>query len=125
MRISDWSSDLCSSDLLRGTLIYFDLDNFKKVNDVHGHQAGDEVLKGVAVAVRKTLRVVDLASRIGGDEFLVWLEETGCESAESIAARLHEAARELDREYGAPGFPLGFYIGIVFSCLAAAAGARS
>src|SRR3546814_8489384 len=77
MRISDWSSDLCSSDLLRGTLIYFDLDNFKKVNDVHGHQAGDEVLKGVAVAVRKTLRVVDLASRIGGDEFLVWLEETG------------------------------------------------
>ncbi|MFC3676311.1 sensor domain-containing diguanylate cyclase [Ferrovibrio xuzhouensis] len=109
---------------LRGTLIYFDLDNFKKVNDVHGHQAGDEVLKGVAVAVRKTLRVVDLASRIGGDEFLVWLEETGRESAESIAARLHEAARELDREYGAPGFPLGFSIGIVFSCLAAAEGAE-
>lgn len=109
---------------LRGTLIYFDLDNFKKVNDVRGHQAGDDVLKGVAAAVRKTLRVVDLASRIGGDEFLVWLEETGRESAESIAARLHEAARDLDREYGAPGFPLGFSIGIVFSRLVDEEGAE-
>jgi diguanylate cyclase (GGDEF)-like protein/PAS domain S-box-containing protein len=109
---------------LRGTLIYFDLDNFKKVNDVHGHHAGDDVLKGVAGAVRRTLRVVDLASRIGGDEFLVWLEETGRESAESIAARLHEAAKELDRDFGAPGFPLGFSIGIVFSRLVDEEGAE-
>jgi diguanylate cyclase (GGDEF)-like protein/PAS domain S-box-containing protein len=102
---------------LRGTLIYFDLDNFKKVNDVRGHQAGDDVLKAVAEIVQRTLRVVDLASRIGGDEFLIWLEESNRGAAESIAHRLHEAAAELDRQYGVEGFPLGFSIGAVFSRL--------
>lgn len=102
---------------LRGTLIYFDLDNFKKVNDVHGHQAGDEVLKAVAEAARRMLRAVDLASRIGGDEFLLWLEESDRAAAESIAARLHDSVREIDRQYGVEGFPLGYSIGIVFSRL--------
>lgn len=99
----------------RGTLIYFDLDNFKKVNDLRGHQAGDEVLKGVAEITRRILRGVDLASRIGGDEFLLWLEEVDRPTAEPIAARLHEAVRELNDKYGAEGFPLGFSIGAVFS----------
>lgn len=102
---------------LRGTLIYFDLDNFKKVNDVRGHQAGDEVLKAVAEAAKRMLRAVDLASRIGGDEFLLWLEESDRDAAESIAARLHEAAREINSQYGVEGFPLGYSIGIVFSRL--------
>ncbi|MBP7065288.1 sensor domain-containing diguanylate cyclase [Ferrovibrio sp.] len=110
---------------LIGTLIYFDLDNFKKVNDVRGHQAGDEVLKAVAEAVRKTLRVVDLASRIGGDEFLLWLEETGRDSAASMAARLMEAAAEINKQWGVEGFPLGFSIGAVFSRLEAVEGAEA
>lgn len=101
----------------RGTLIYFDLDNFKKVNDLRGHQAGDEVLKGVAEITRRILRGVDLASRIGGDEFLLWLEEVDRATAEPIAARLHEATRDLDKQYGAEGYPLGFSIGAVFSRL--------
>ena len=102
---------------LVGTLIYFDLDNFKKVNDVRGHQAGDEVLKAVAEAARHTLRVVDLASRIGGDEFLLWLEETGVDAAKSIAARLMEAAAEISKTWGVEGYPLGFSIGAVFARL--------
>ncbi len=110
---------------LIGTLIYFDLDNFKKINDVHGHQAGDEVLKAVADAVRKTLRVVDLASRLGGDEFLLWLEETGRDSAASMAARLMEAAAEISREWGVAGYPLGFSIGAVFSRLDQPEGAEA
>lgn len=101
----------------RGTLIYFDLDNFKKVNDVRGHQAGDEVLRGVAEITRRLLRGVDLASRIGGDEFLLWLEEVDRDRAEPITVRLHEAVRELDREFGVEGTPLGFSIGAVFSRL--------
>ena len=102
---------------LRGTLIYFDLDNFKKVNDVRGHQVGDEVLKHVAEAARRLMRGVDLASRIGGDEFLLWLEETDRNSAESISLRLHEIGRELDRQFGVEGFPLGLSVGAVFSRL--------
>ncbi len=102
---------------LRGTLIYFDLDNFKKVNDVRGHQTGDAVLKAVADETRRLVRALDLASRIGGDEFLIWLEETGRPAAESIAQRLHEAGRRLDREFGVEGFPLGLSVGAVFSRL--------
>jgi diguanylate cyclase (GGDEF)-like protein/PAS domain S-box-containing protein len=102
---------------LRGTLIYFDLDNFKKVNDIRGHQVGDEVLKHVAEAARRLMRGVDLASRIGGDEFLLWLEETDRTAAESISQRLHEIGRELDAQFGVEGFPLGLSVGAVFSRL--------
>jgi diguanylate cyclase (GGDEF)-like protein/PAS domain S-box-containing protein len=102
---------------LRGTLIYFDLDNFKKVNDVRGHQVGDEVLKQVAEDARRLMRGVDLASRIGGDEFLLWLEETDRTAAESISQRLHEIGRGLDAQFGVDGFPLGLSVGAVFSRL--------
>lgn len=102
---------------LRGTLIYFDLDNFKKVNDVRGHQVGDEVLTYVADAAKRLMRGVDLASRIGGDEFLLWLEETDRDGAESISQRLHEIGRELDAQFGVEGFPLGLSVGAVFSRL--------
>lgn len=102
---------------LRGTLIYFDLDNFKKVNDVRGHKVGDDVLTYVADAAKRLMRGVDLASRIGGDEFLLWLEETGRSAAESISQRLHEIGRELDAQFGVEGFPLGLSVGAVFSRL--------
>lgn len=102
---------------LRGTLIYFDLDNFKKVNDQRGHKVGDEVLVHVADAAKRLMRGVDLASRIGGDEFLLWLEETDRNAAESISHRLHEIGRELDALFGVEGFPLGLSVGAVFSRL--------
>lgn len=102
---------------VRGTLIYFDLDNFKKVNDVRGHKVGDDVLTYVADAAKRLMRGVDLASRIGGDEFLIWLEETDRTGAESISQRLHEIGRELDGQFGVEGFPLGLSVGAVFSRL--------
>lgn len=102
---------------LVGTLIYFDLDNFKKVNDVRGHQAGDEVLKEVSEAMQRSLRVVDLASRIGGDEFLLWLEETGPDSVHSMAGRMLSAASEINAKWGVADYPLGLSIGAVFSRL--------
>lgn len=102
---------------LRGTLIYFDLDNFKKVNDVRGHKVGDDVLTHVADAAKRLMRGVDLASRIGGDEFLLWLEETDRSAAESISQRLHEIGRELDTKFGVEGYPLGLSVGAVFSRL--------
>lgn len=102
---------------VRGTLIYFDLDNFKKVNDVRGHKVGDDVLTHVSDAAKRLMRGVDLASRIGGDEFLLWLEETDRNAAESISQRLHEIGRDLDAQYGVEGFPLGLSVGAVFSRL--------
>lgn len=58
------------------SLAFVDLDHFKRINDTHGHQTGDEVLRGVAEVVRGQLREGDVAGRLGGEEFAVFLPET-------------------------------------------------
>ncbi len=71
-----------------------DLDHFKPINDVHGHEAGDAVLKAVASAMRAVIRSGDTAGRLGGDEFAVVLPSLPSrEAAEGIAQRLVEALR--------------------------------
>ena len=72
-------------------LILLDLDNFKPVNDNHGHHAGDEVLLAVADAMRSTLRISDNLFRFGGDEFAVLLTAEDAQSAELVAHRLVKA----------------------------------
>jgi two-component system cell cycle response regulator len=65
-----------------------DIDHFKLVNDRHGHAAGDAVLIEVANRLRQNLRAVDLVARIGGEEFLIVMPNTGLESALAAAKRL-------------------------------------
>ena len=72
------------------SLIYFDLDNFKEVNDCYGHAAGDELLKMVGALVTKDIRQVDTGARLGGDEFALILPETLAPGAEIVARRLSE-----------------------------------
>jgi diguanylate cyclase (GGDEF)-like protein len=72
----------------------FDLDHFKKVNDTHGHQAGDRVLVELAQILRETAREVDRLGRYGGEEFMVLLPETCIEDAAVFVERVrHEVAR--------------------------------
>jgi diguanylate cyclase (GGDEF)-like protein len=70
-------------------LIIFDLDRFKQVNDVHGHHVGDLVLQAVAQELKNSLRSMDLAARIGGEEFAVMLPECGADDAVRAALRIH------------------------------------
>ena len=72
------------------SLIYLDLDDFKKVNDERGHAAGDEVLRSVAAALRASLRPTDLVARIGGDEFVVLLPHTDRDGAQRAIERARE-----------------------------------
>lgn len=67
--------------------VMFDVDHFKRVNDQHGHAAGDEVLRALAERIRPTLRVHDLFGRYGGEEFAMILSQTDLESAIAIAER--------------------------------------
>lgn len=84
----------------QATLIMFDLDHFKSVNDTHGHAAGDAVLKAVAQVVAGELRAVDSFGRLGGEEFGIVLDGADAAAAEEVANRIRRAiARAV-----APGF---------------------
>ncbi len=75
-------------------VLLIDLDHFKPINDAYGHEAGDAVLKAVAVAMRAVIRAGDTAGRLGGDEFAVVLPNLpGRAAAEGIAQRLVDALR--------------------------------
>jgi diguanylate cyclase (GGDEF)-like protein len=70
-------------------LLMLDIDHFKRVNDSHGHQAGDAVLKSLAALLERSVRDgVDLVARVGGEEFAVLLPETGIGSAQTVAERI-------------------------------------
>ena len=73
------------------SLVMFDLDHFKRINDTHGHLAGDQVLHAVAELLNQTLRVSDIAGRYGGEEFAVVLPETALAQALSVAERFRES----------------------------------
>ena len=72
-------------------LIVGDLDHFKGINDTHGHAVGDAVLKDVAYVLRKQLRAFDLAYRLGGEEFLILLPGSDCDTAGELAEQLRRA----------------------------------
>lgn len=93
-------------------VLYVDLDNFKSVNDVHGHKQGDAVLKGWAAALSRYSRAGDVIARLGGDEFAVWLEDTDEAGARAKANSVLQAASALERYSGDPDRPLGASIGI-------------
>ncbi len=70
------------------TVLVLDIDYFKSVNDTHGHDAGDDVLREFALRIRKSIRGIDLACRFGGEEFVVVMPETDIAVATMVAERL-------------------------------------
>ena len=80
------------------SLIFFDIDFFKKVNDTYGHPAGDLVLKNIATEVKKAVRPSDIVARYGGEEFVVILPETDITGIKVFAARLRRCVEGLITE---------------------------
>ena len=69
-------------------MLVLDIDYFKSINDTHGHDAGDDVLREFALRIRKSIRGIDLACRYGGEEFVVVMPETDLAVATMVAERL-------------------------------------
>ena len=72
------------------SILMFDIDFFKKVNDTYGHAAGDAVLEKIASIIIKSTRTTDMAARYGGEEFVLMLDDTPIEKAEGIAERIRQ-----------------------------------
>ena len=98
-----------------GALLFLDLDNFKAVNDIRGHAAGDAALMAMAEVLRRNTRAGDLIGRIGGDEFALWLEESNRAGAEGKAGRLLSAFGVLKEFSGSEDRPLSVSIGIAMA----------
>ena len=76
------------------SLIFIDLDHFKNVNDTHGHLMGSKLLNEIGQMIKESCRLIDLAFRYGGDEFVILLPQTSKENACHVARRLHHKIRE-------------------------------
>jgi len=76
------------------TLAYIDVDDFKQINDQHGHETGDRALVEIVDAVRSELRETDEVARLGGDELALLLIETGEPEARTVVGRVREAVSE-------------------------------
>jgi diguanylate cyclase (GGDEF)-like protein len=92
-------------------LAFLDCDDFKSVNDRHGHAAGDQVLRAVGRLLAAATRATDVAARIGGDEFALLMPATEATAARQIAERLQVELREAT---GAIGRPVTFSVGVVW-----------
>lgn len=95
-----WLDSIWDRDVPMG-VIMLDADHFKAVNDTHGHEAGDLVLKRIAHCLRDCFRSDDVVSRLGGDEFLVVCPGTERDEAARLAAGVQRAIRELSVRDGA------------------------
>jgi diguanylate cyclase (GGDEF)-like protein len=82
------------------SLILFDIDHFKNVNDTYGHQVGDKVLAGVAKALGERMRPTDVTARYGGEEFVLLLPSTNAPGAAVVAERLRHRVSEAIHEIG-------------------------
>ena len=77
------------------SLLFVDLDDFKNVNDEHGHSAGDLILRAAGHSLKETVREADLVGRAGGDEFVVILPDTDSQCASVVAHRIAEGFRDI------------------------------
>jgi diguanylate cyclase (GGDEF)-like protein len=88
------------------TLLMADVDNFKAINDTHGHQIGDAVLQAVGGVLRSSVRIFDVCSRYGGDEFAILMLGSDQSSAMALAERMRQRVNEYEvKEDGRPRLP--------------------
>jgi two-component system, cell cycle response regulator len=94
------------------SMLLMDLDHFKRVNDTHGHPAGDFVLKKTAETVRETLRAQDIFARYGGEEFALLLPETTNDNAFTLAEKLRQKLASTVYEFQGKKIPVTMSIGL-------------
>ncbi|MBV1901590.1 MAG: diguanylate cyclase [Kordiimonadaceae bacterium] len=95
-----------------GCIAFIDLDHFKEVNDTLGHKAGDEAIKMVADFLQQAIRPIDYAGRVGGDEFVLWIDDANENTAAEKARGLLDYMPEVRKALGNEKLGLGASVGI-------------
>jgi diguanylate cyclase (GGDEF)-like protein len=93
-------------------VLMIDSDNLKSVNDAHGHQAGNELLKLTTTCIRRELRETDVAARYGGDEFILLLPETAAAGARELAERIRRSVADKGMEARGMRIPISVSVGV-------------
>lgn len=101
-----------AGDSVSVSLVMFDLDHFKRINDLGGHEAGDKVLAAVADAVQSVLRPLDLFGRVGGEEFLVFLPGSDLANAADVAERMRCRVENMQPMHDAGQVPVTLSAGV-------------
>jgi diguanylate cyclase (GGDEF)-like protein len=94
------------------TLVLFDIDHFKKINDTHGHLAGDGMLRQLSVAVKSKLRREDIFARIGGEEFAVILPEIDIDGAKKTGEKLRSIVERSELKFEQTVIPCTISVGV-------------
>lgn len=104
-RVKRYNTDL--------SLIMLDIDHFKNVNDTHGHQAGDFVLREVAQTVKDCIREADVLARYGGEEFVICFPETTVDKAKMVAEKIRKEVEKQKYVFEGTHIPITISIGLV------------
>ncbi len=105
------SLDICARQKIPASLVFFDLNEFKPINDQFGHAEGDTALIAFSDELKNTFRNSDVLARLGGDEFAVLLTDTSMESAEKTIARLRHSIEQYNKDSNR-GYEISFSDGI-------------
>ena len=110
--VTDAAADATAPNATATSLVVVDLDDFKTINDTHGHVVGDEVLRAVADALRQAARADDLVARLGGDEFVVLAYGTDETNGRQLAARVDAVLRQVEVPTAAGPLRLAASVGV-------------
>lgn len=112
LTLSKYGLDICKRQLFPATLVFFDLDRLKHVNDTYGHEEGDRVLKTFAEQMRESFRTSDLFARLGGDEFVALLTNINVDAINDLIARFDTALQARCAALALP-YSISFSYGLV------------
>jgi diguanylate cyclase (GGDEF)-like protein len=112
LTVADDALQFCRRYKRSMATLMIDIDHFKKINDTHGHAAGDDAIKQIAEVIRQSIRTTDKAARFGGEEFVVLLREIDQPTALLLAERIRRSIEESVIRHGALTIPVTVSIGL-------------